>query len=29
MSNEFSAIPVVSLRDVVVMQDVQTVLEKV
>ncbi|MFC5271728.1 cell division ATP-binding protein FtsE [Adhaeribacter terreus] len=29
MSNEFSAIPVVSLRDVMVMQDVQTVLEKV
>lgn len=29
MSSEFSANPVVSLRDVVVMQDVQTVLEKV
>ncbi len=29
MSNEFSANPVVSLRDVTVMQEVQTVLEKV
>jgi cell division transport system ATP-binding protein len=29
MSSEFSANPVVSLRDVVVMQDVKTVLEKV
>ena len=29
MSSEFSANPVVSLRDVVVMQDVQTVLDKV